>query len=269
MLAFDFMRKALVASVLACAVAPLVGVFVVQRQQSLVGDGIGHIAFAGVGLAFMLGVQPLAGALALVLVGAVALHRLRRSGLSGDLALAMVFYGGVAIGFALVSKSGTGVNSVLGFLFGSALNLTWGQVGAIAALSAAVVAIVWTLYGPLTAIAFDEAAARVGGVPTDGLVLTLTVVVGLVVVGGMYTLGLLLIAAMMVLPVAAAAQLARSYRGTMLLASGIGASSAAVGLLVAYYADQAVSSSILLVAIGCYALAGFVRSMRRRGRATA
>jgi len=268
-LSYDFMQRAFVACVLVCAAAPLVGAFVVQRRQSLIGDGIGHVAFAGVGLAFLVGVSPLLGALALTLVAVVALQRLSRAGLGGDVALALVFYGGISLGYLLSSRSDAGVGAVLGFLFGSALDLTWGEVGVIALLAGIVVAIVALLYLPLVAIAFDEAAARVSGVPTSGLTLALTAVVGLVVVGGMYALGLLLVAAMMVVPVAAAAQVARSYRQTLLLASAIGALSAVVGLLLAFYADTTPGASIVVVAIGCYGVNAVLRAVPRRAIRTA
>lgn len=268
-LELGFMQRAFVACAVVCAVAPLVGAFVVQRRQSLIGDGIGHVAFAGVGLAFLVGVSPLLGALALTLVAVVALQRLSRAGLGGDVALALVFYGGISLGYLLASRSGAGVNSVLGFLFGSALDLDWGEVGAVAVLAGVVAVIVVLLYLPLTAIAFDEAAARVSGVPTSGLTLALTAVVGLVVVGGMYALGLLLVAAMMVIPVAAAAQVSRSYRQTLVRSSAIGAFSAVAGLLVAFYADSTPGASIVLVAIGCYGVAAVARAVPRRAISTA
>ncbi len=266
-LTLGFMQRALVACVVVSAVAPLVGTFVVQRGQSLTGDGMGHVAFAGVGLAFLVGVAPLVGALALTVLAALALYRTERSGLAGDLSLALVFYGGIAAGYLFATRSGGGLNAVLGLLFGSALDLTWGQVAAVVALALVVLVAVVALYGPLVALAFDESAARVAGVPVDGLVLTLTLVVALVVVGGMYALGLLLVSAMMVIPVAAAAQVATSYRATMRLAAAIGAGSAAVGLLAAYAGDATPASSIVLVAIGCYVVATVVRARRRRPRA--
>lgn len=263
-LSFTFMRQALIACTLVAAVAPLVGAFVVQRRQSLIGDGLGHVAFAGVGLAFLVTVNPIVGALALTLLAGVALHRLQRSGLSGDLSLALIFYGGIAAGFLFSQRAGAGMTSLLGVLFGSPLDLTWGAVGTIAALAAAVVVIVAALYGPLVALAFDEEAARVAGVPTDGLTLTLTLLVALVVVGGMSAIGLLLVSAMMVIPVAAAAQLARSYRGTLLLGSAVGACSAVLGLLVAFYADLAPGAAIVLTAIGLYGLTGIGRTITAR-----
>ncbi len=261
-LSYEFIQRAVIATVLVCTVAPLVGAFVVQRRQSLIGDGIGHVAFAGVGIAFLTGISPLVGALALTIVAAYALFRMERRGrLGGDLALAMIFYGGIALGYLFTQRAGGGLNSVIGFLFGSPNNLSWQQVASIAGLCAAVLIIVVALYGPLVSIAFDEPAARVSGVPTEGLQLTLTIVVALIVVGGMYALGILLVAGMMVIPVAAASQLARSYRTTMVGAAGVGMFSAAFGSIFAFYADATTGATIVLTAITLYLLATGARPL--------
>jgi zinc transport system permease protein len=262
-LEFGFMQRALVACTVIAAVAPLVGCFVVQRRQSLVGDGMGHMAFAGVGLAFLVGVNPLIGALALTVVAALALVRLSRVGVGGDLSLALIFYGGIAAGFLFSSRSGGGQNQILGFLFGSPLNLGWGEVAAVTALAAAVVVVVTVLYPQLLALAFDESAARAAGVPTQGLVLALTVLVSLVVVGGMSSIGLLLISAMMVIPVATAAQVTSSYRATLWLASGTGAASAVVGLLAAFHVNAPSGAAIVLVALGAYCATAVARATVR------
>lgn len=263
-LEFSFMQRALVACIAVCAVAPLIGTFVVQRRQSLIGDGMGHVAFAGVGLAYLFAVNPFAGAALTCLLAAVALSRLSRSGIGGDLALALIFYGGIAVGFLALARSGLGVNRVLGLLFGSPLNLTWIQTWVVVGLAALCLTAVVVLYGHLLSVAFDEQAARVSGVPVDRLALALTGLVALIVVGGMYVLGILLIAAMMVIPVAAASQVARSYRGTMGGAAAVGAGSALVGLLFAFYGDFAPGASIVVVAILCFLAAGSVRRVRDR-----
>jgi zinc transport system permease protein len=264
-LEFGYMQRALVACVILCAVAPLVGTFVVQRRQSLVGDGMGHVAFAGVGLAFLVGVHPLVGALVLAALAAVALVRLQRSGgLTGDVSLALIFYGGIALGFLFLMRSGIGINRLIGFLFGSPLNLTWAEVGYVAAVCAVVLVVLAVLYRPLVAIAFDEQAARVSGVPVDGLVQVLTLLVALVVVSGMSLVGLLLVAAMMVVPVAAASQVTSSYRGTMAAASLVGAVSAVGGLLGAFYLDVAPGAAIVICAIACYVAAAVATRPRSR-----
>ncbi|MBA2528377.1 MAG: metal ABC transporter permease [Euzebyales bacterium] len=262
-LEFAFMQKALVGCTLIAAVAPLVGTFTVQRGQSLIGDGMGHMAFAGVGLAFLVGIDPVAGAIALTALAAVTLVRLTRAGLGGDLSLALIFYGGIATGYFFSARSGGGQSQILPLLFGSALNLSWGDVGIIAALASTVTLAIVALYRPLVALAFDEPAARVAGVPTQGLVMALTIVVALVVVAGMSSIGLLLISAMMVVPVAAAAQVASSYRGTLCTASAIGALSALVGLLIAFYGDAPPGAAIVLVALGCYVAARLARVVTR------
>ncbi|PZU43218.1 MAG: hypothetical protein DI571_09660 [Arsenicicoccus sp.] len=97
-LEFGFMQRAPVASTIIAAVAPLVGAFIVQRRQALIGDGMGLVAFAGVGLAFLAGLNPLIGALVLTALAELALVRLSRGPAGGDLSLALVFYGGIAAG---------------------------------------------------------------------------------------------------------------------------------------------------------------------------
>lgn len=263
---FEFMQRALVACTLTAGVAPLVGSFIVQRGQSLIGDGMGHVAFAGVGLAFLVGAEPLLGALACSVVAGLLLIRMSRAGLAGDLAIALIFYGGIALGYLLSARAGAGQTRLVGVLFGSPLNLSWGRVWLIAVLAAAVVALTAVLYPRLVALAFNEEAARVSGVATDRIVLALTLMVSLVVVAGMSSIGLLLIAAMMVVPVAAAAQLASSYRGTLVTASAVGSSSAVAGLSVAHYLDYSPGSAIVLTAIAAYLAAAGAGAAARRLR---
>ena len=265
--ALEFMQRALVACVAIAAVAPLVGSFIVQRGQSLVGDGMGHVAFAGVGLAFLVGADPVLGALVFTVLAGVLLVRMGRGGLAGDLAIALIFYGGIAVGYLFSARANAGQTRLVGLLFGSPLNLTWTEVGVIVSLALAVVAVTVALYPRLVALAFDEQAARVAGVRTDRMVMALTLMVALVVVGGMSSIGLLLISAMMVVPVAAAAQLASSYRRTLWWGSVIGAVSAFLGLVVAHAADYAPASAIVLVAIVAYLAATAWRSLGLR-RAT-
>ncbi|PZU43219.1 MAG: hypothetical protein DI571_09665 [Arsenicicoccus sp.] len=166
------------------------------------------------------------------------------------------------------SRGGGGQNQILGLLFGSPLNLTWGQVGSVAALAIAVAGVLALLYRQLVALAFDEAAARASGVSTTGLVMALTVLVALVVVAGMSTIGLLLISAMMVIPVATAAQVTNSYRSMLWVSSAIGAASAVTGILIAYHAAVPTGSSTVLTALGAYSLTAAISRHLRRARNT-
>ncbi len=257
-----FIHRALVATVLVGATAPVVGSFAVQRGQSLIGDGVGHVAFAGVGLAFLAGLAPLWGALGLAVVAAVILHVLQRQGLAGDVALAVIFYSGIAAGYLFAARAGAAGAGLLGILFGSPLTLTWGEVGVVGALAVAVMTTVVVLRAPLIAMAFDPDAARVTGVKVDRLALGLTILVALVVVGGMASVGILLVGALMVIPVAAAARLASSYRGTLLVAAAIGGLSGVLGLGAAVAFDTAPGPSVVLVSVVLYALVATLKRSR-------
>jgi zinc transport system permease protein len=230
----EFGQRALVAATLIGVVAPFVGAFLVQRRLSLVGDGVGHLALAGVAIGTLVGVSGTWGALIVALLGAALLEMLRvRGRLTGDLSLALLFYLGIATGVVGLSLAGRFNTSALGILFGSLFSISWGDVVLIGALGAIVVAAVVLLYRPLLAVALDEETARAAGLPVDALNLLLVCLTALLVVGGMRVVGLLLVAALMVVPVAAGSKVAHSFRATLGWAVAIGGASALVGLMIA------------------------------------
>jgi zinc transport system permease protein len=265
LLGLDFMQRALVAGALAGAVAPLVGTFVVQRRLSLVGDGLGHIAFAGVGAAAFLGLSPLALALAFCLAGALGVERMRRrSPEEGDLALAFFFYVAIAGGVVLTTLGGSFNAGLLGVLFGQVLTVSGTELAGLAAVGVAVLAGVALLYKGLLATALDEEAAEAGGLPVGAINLVLMALVGATVAVGMRVVGVLLIAALMVLPVAAARVLAGSFRAALIGASLTGAAVAVTGIVAAYYADTPPSATIVLVAATAVLLAQWFGRLRAR-----
>ena len=230
----EFGQRALIAATLVGLVAPFAGAFLVQRRLSLVGDGIGHLALAGVALGALAGVSGTWGALIVALVGAAMLELLRvRGRLTGDLSLALLFYLGIAAGVVGLSLAGRFNTSALGILFGSLFAITWGDVILIAALGAIVVLAVVLLYRPLLAVALDEETARAAGLPVDVLNLVLVGLTALLVVGGMRVVGLLLVAALMIVPVAAGSKVAHSFRATLGWAVVVGGTSALLGLFIA------------------------------------
>jgi zinc transport system permease protein len=128
MLQLEFMRLAFAVGVVVGLLAPAVGFFLVERRQSLVGDGLGHVAFAGVAAGYLLGISPVLTALVFAVLGALAVEWLRgRGGAAGDQALALVFYTGIALGVVLVSSAGRLDVNLFEFLFGSILSVTWGD----------------------------------------------------------------------------------------------------------------------------------------------
>jgi zinc transport system permease protein len=236
--------------------APTVGFFLVQRRQSLVGDGIGHVAFAGVAAGYLLDVSPVLAALVASVVGAVAIEWLRtRAGAAADQALALVFYTGIALGVVLVSSAGALNVNLFQYLFGSILTVTAGDLRVVAALGAAALALMALTYRALAGVTLDEEGARVQGLPVDRLNVLVAVLAATTVAVSMRIVGVLLIAALMVLPVVAAGRLARSMLQTLGLAVAIGLGSVLGGLTVSYYANLPPGGTIVLVAAGCFVVA--------------
>lgn len=244
----DAMQGALVASVAVGIFAPMIGTFLVQRRLSVIGDGVGHVAFAGVGAGLLLGIWPVWTALAFAVVGAMGIELVRaRRKTSGDLALALFFYTGIALGVVFASRSGSVDVETLPYLFGDPFAVTGAGVVTMLALGAVVVTGMTALRRVLFAVVTDEDWSRVAGLPVDGLNTLLAMVTAAVIVAGMRIVGILLVAALTVLPVASAQLLARSFRGTLRLAVAVGAASAAVGLALARILDLQPGGVIALV----------------------
>ena len=262
MLDLEFMRLALATGAVVGLLAPAVGFFLVQRRLSLIGDGIGHVAFAGVALAYLLDLPVVATALVVALLGAVAIEWLRTSGTAAaDQALAIVFYVGIAAGVVGVSLAGAFDVRLFSFLFGSILTTTRTDFATVAVLGAAALGVVALLYRAFAAVALDEEGARVAGVPVAALNVTIAGLAALTIAISMRIVGILLIAALMVLPVIAASRLAWSMRSTILLAMAIGVGSVLVGLTGAYYGDLPPGGTIVLVAAAAVLVAAGLRRL--------
>ncbi|HEX4979639.1 MAG TPA: metal ABC transporter permease [Acidimicrobiales bacterium] len=250
------MQLALVGAVVVGACAPLLGAFLVQRRMALLGDGIGHVAFAGVAGGLLLDVWPVWTALAAAVGGAVLIEWLRQRGrATGDLALAVLFYSGIAAGVVLTGVAGSLGASTLTYLFGSILTVDRADAVTIAVLGAGVAAAIAVSWRALFTIVLDEEAAVVAGLPVRGLNLGLAAMTAVVVVAGMRVVGVLLVAALMVLPVGAAQRLAGSFRATILSASALGAGCAVAGLAVARVWALAPGGTIVLLAAAVFAVA--------------
>ena len=193
----EYMQLALVAGLVVGTCAPLIGTFLVPRRLSLLGDGIGHVAFAGVAAGLLAGVWPIWTALAAAVLGAVGLEWLRSRGrASGDLALALVFYSGIAGGVVLTGLAGSLDASTLTYLFGSILTVDPGDALIVAGLGVVIVASVVVAGRALFSVVLDEEAARVAGLPVDRLNLVLAALAAVTVVAGMRVVGVLLVAAL-------------------------------------------------------------------------
>jgi zinc transport system permease protein len=254
-----FMQRALGAGLVVGVFAPLIGTFLVQKRMALVGDGIGHVAFAGVGAGVAAGVYPVWSALCFAVVGALGVEWLRaRRRASGDLALALFFYSGIALGVVLVSRGGGLDASVLGFLFGQPLTVDAMEVLLIAALGVSIGSVVLVLRRVLFAVVTDEEWSRVAGLPVGALNNLLAVLTAAAVVAAMQVVGILLIAALMVLPVATGQLLGHSFDGTLRWAVVVGVGSVVGGLAASRIWGLAPGGAVVLIAAGVFLLVALV-----------
>jgi len=263
-----FMQRALLAGIAVGIFAPLIGTYLVQKRMSLIGDGIGHLAFSGVAGGILIGIWPVWSALAVAVVGAVAVDRLRARGrASGDLALALFFYSGIALGVVLIGLAGSLNANLFSYLFGQVLLVTPDEVVTILVLGAVVVGTMAVLRRAMFAVVSDEEWARVAGLPVDLLNSVLAILTAIVIVAAMQVVGILLIAALMVLPVGGAQLIARSFAGTLRWSAAIGVGAVVAGLALSRIVGLAPGGTIVLVAAVLFAAISLVAARRSPDRA--
>lgn len=274
LLSSPLMQRALIAAVLVGAAAPVIGTFLVQRRLALLGDGIGHIALTGVAAGWLVGavvgltppdVLALPGAMVVAVLGAVGIEWVRSKGrITGDVAMAILFYGGIAGGVLIIKIAGGTSANLMSYLFGSIATVSTTDVVWTAVLAGVVLAVGLGLRGVLFAVSHDEEFARASGLPVGLLTSTLAALAALTVTVAMRVVGLLLVSALMIVPVATAQVVARSFSRTMALASVIGASVSVVGLVITYWYDLPPGAVIVVLAIVLYGVTTVVQHRRRR-----
>jgi len=268
LLSYDFMVRALLGALFTGLAAPAVGTYLVQRRLALMGDGIGHIAVTGVALGLLTGASPTLTAVVVAVIGAVVIEVIRESGrTSGDVALALLFYGGIAGGVLITGIAGQSAATLNSYLFGSITTISASDVWVTLVLAAVVVAIAVGLSPQLFAVSQDEEFAQVAGLNVRVYNLLVSVMAAVTVTVAMRTVGLLLVSALMVVPVATSQQLTRTFRTTLFAAMGLGMLASVGGVTVSAYVNAAPGATIVLLALG-----GFVAAypvgvwLRRRQR---
>ncbi|MGA8850582.1 MAG: metal ABC transporter permease [Aeromicrobium sp.] len=267
LLDYEFMRRALIAAVFTGLAAPAIGTFLVQRRLALLGDGLGHVALTGVALGLLTGIAPLMTAVIVAALGALLIEVLRATGrTSGDVALAMLFYGGIAGGVLLANLAGESANTLNSYLFGAITTVSTSDLILVGSLGAVVVGLSLGLAPQLFAVCQDEEHARVSGVPVRLLSALISVLAAVTITLAMRTVGLLLVSALMVVPVAAAQQITRSFRTTHLAAMGIGLAVALGGVVSSYQIETQPGPTIVILAIivfgGLAGVGAFLRRLR-------
>ncbi|WP_018886409.1 metal ABC transporter permease [Paenibacillus massiliensis] len=246
----DFFQRALIGGLLIGITAPLIGLFLVLRRLSMIGDTLAHVTIAGVALGFLLDKFPLFMGLIFAVLAAFAIEKLRKAYKTyAELSIAIIMSGGVALA-SLFFTLGMGYNTdVMSYLFGSIYTLNTGDVYVVGAVTVIVVTVVFLLRKELFLLSFEEDAAAVSGLPVKVLNLLITVMTALVISTAIKIVGALLVSALLTVPVAISLLIARSFKASVVLSVIFAEIAVVVGLLIAGIWNLAPGATIVLMLI--------------------
>jgi zinc transport system permease protein len=246
---YEFMVRAFLAGLLVALVVPVLGTFMVARRYSLIAESLAHVSLAGVGAGLLLGVAPITLAIPVTAAGAVMLEWLRQSRrISGETGLAIVMSTGLALAVVLATLA-PGRADFTSYLFGSIVTTSWSDVYLLMGAAVVILGLLAVKYRAFLHIAFDEDSARVAGHQVALLNYVLAVLAAVMVVLSLRIVGGLLISALLVIPVVAAGQVARSFAGTMAWAVALAVVAVAAGLVASFYTGIAAGGAIVLAAL--------------------
>ena len=258
---YSFIVRAYEAGIIIGIIAPLIGIFLVLRRYSLIADTLAHVSLAGVAIGLLFKINPLITAIAAALLSSLAIEKLRISKkVFGESALAIFLSGSLALAIVLISL-GRGFNTNLfSYLFGSITTVNQTDVYIIAVLGLIVIAAIILFYKELLFITFDEEAAQVSGIPARFINILLIILAGLTVALSIPIVGVLLIAALMVIPVVTALQFHTSFIKTIFIGEGVSLFSVILGIFVSYYLNLSTGGTIVLISIAFFILSLFLHS---------
>ncbi len=247
-LSYAFMQKAFISGIVIAIACSLLGMFLVLKKFSLIGDGIAHISFGGVATGLLFNITPFFGALFFGLIGSLGILKLKeKSHLHGDAAIGIISHAGLGIGIFIASIANGFNVDILSYLFGSILSIKTTELVLSVFLALTVITFTLIYYKDLFYISFDEESAKVSGINVNFLNSMLIVLTAVTIVCSMNVVGLMLASSLIILPAASALQLKASFKRTLFYAVFISVTSVVSGLVVAYYYDFAVSGTIVLI----------------------
>ncbi len=265
MFSYGFIIRALVVGLLVSLCAALLGVSLVLKRYSMIGDGLSHVGFGSLAVAASLGVAPLAVAVPVVLAAAFLLLRLsERSKIKGDAAIGMISTGALAVGVMVLSLSRGMTSDVNNYLFGSILAMSATDVWLSAALAAAVLVLFVVFYRQLFAVTFDETFARATGLKADVYNMLLAGLTAITVVLGMRMMGAMLISSLILFPALTAMRLAKSFRGVVLCAAGVSAVCFLTSLVISYAYNTPTGATVVVINIVAFLIALAIERLRER-----
>ena len=260
LLQYQFMHRAILVGLCIGVMAPLIGTFLVHRQLALIGDALAHTAFAGVAIGlflngvFELGVSPYLSAVVVAMIAALLIEVISEvTDAYNDVSMAIVLSTGFALGTVLISLNAGGLAvGINQYLFGNLSTVSAENAAILLVLFVVIVATVGLTRNQLLYVTFDETAAAVSGISVAWYNRIMVMLTALVVVGAMQIMGVILVAAMLVVPVAGAAQVSRSFSESLVVSVVLAELAVLLGIGVAYYAEATAGGVIVLIAVGIY-----------------
>jgi zinc transport system permease protein len=248
-LAFDFMRNALLAALLSSVACGIIGSYVVVKKIGFISGGIAHTAFGGVGLGYYLGINPLLGVIPFSLAAALAIGLLsKKAKVAEDTAIGTFWAIGMAVGVIFIGLKPGYAPDLFSYLFGNILTVPSSDLWMIMLLDLLIIAVVWLLSKEFLAISFDEEYAAVSGLKTTVLYLVMLCLIALTVVVMVRVVGIVMVIALLTIPAAIARMFSRSLPGMMIQAVALSAVFSITGLWLSYLLDIASGATIILVA---------------------
>lgn len=264
-LEYGFMQRALLSGIIISIICPMIGMFLVLRRMSMVGDSLSHVALAGVAASFLTGAYPMVGSLIFTIGAALGIEKLRKSYEEyAEISIAIILSGGIGLAVVLISLARNINIDLMGYLFGSLTTIIQEDIYLMMILGVFIVSTILYLYRQLFYIAFDEEGARIAGVAVERINIFFTILIALTITISMRVVGILLVSSLMVIPVAAAIQLEKSFKKTMIFAIVIAFISVVVGIILSFYFELAPGGTIVLLSVLILMLILLYKSHKRK-----
>ena len=261
-LQYGFMQRAFLVGILLAVITPCIGITIVLKRMSMIGDALSHSSLAGVVLGLILGVNPVAGVV-MCIVAALGIEAIRKKiPRYSEVAISIVMSAGIGLAGVLSGfvENGASLNS---FLFGSIVSISEGELALVVVISVLVLAAVLFFYRELFYIGFDENAARISGVSVRNINFLFTILTALTVSIASRTVGTLIVSSMLVVPVACGMQMAKSYKGTLICAIIVAVCTTIAGLFLSYYAGLKPGGMIVLLEVAWFVVVMTVKSFNK------
>lgn len=265
LLAYSFMQRAFAAMIAMAVFAPVLGIFLILRRQSLMSDTLSHVSLAGVAFGLLLGISTTWATIIVVIIAAVFLEYLRTVYKEFmEIGTAILMSTGLAVALIVSSKSGGASSMSLDqYLFGSILTISFEQVIALFVIAFIVLTLTAAFIRPMYILTFDEDTAFVDGLPVKLMSILFNIVTGIAIALMIPAAGALLVSTIMILPAAIALRLGKTFKSVMLIAVVIGFFGMLSGLYVSYYAETPASASITMIFVVIFLVVSLVNRYRK------